>query len=166
MRQVGEFAALAALNGEQPPIPDVQVGLAQNEVTGFAAPKNAPQEDEEVLGELLDLRLLAPRNDVGSRDRVDPERLTSPVDGFLFGVDEMEPHEAVMTLRLRDQVGNLIEAGVVGGVDRRIHDEGLRRLRLISVDLRRIGLRRLNRFMPDGKSLTEQTFGLHRALLA
>ena len=58
--QVGEFTPLTALHGQQPPIPDVQVGLAEDEVARVAARKDAPQEDEEMFGELLDLRLLAP----------------------------------------------------------------------------------------------------------
>ena len=87
LRQVGELTARTALHGQQPPIPDVQVGLAQDNVTGLAAWKDAPQENEEMLGELLDLRLLSPRQDIRSRDGVDTERLTSTVDGSLSGVD-------------------------------------------------------------------------------
>ena len=94
-----------------------------------------------MLGELLDLRLLSPRHDIRSRDGVDSERLTSSVDGFLFGVDQIEPHETVMPLRPRDQVGNFVEAGVGGGFDRLVHDEDVRRLGLVGVDRRRIGLR-------------------------
>ena len=140
LRQVGEFAALTALHGQQPSIPDVQVRLAQDEVTGLAARKDAPQEDEEMLGELLDLRLLSPRHDIRGRDGVDSECLASSVDGFLLGVDQVKPNEAVMPLRSRNQVGYLIEAGVSGSVDRRVHDEDLRRLEAVGLDRRRIGL--------------------------
>ena len=89
-----------------------------------------------MLGELLHLRLLAPRYDVRSRDAMDPEGLSSSVDRLLFGVDEVKLYEALMPLRSRDQVGYLVEAGVGGGVDRGAHDEDLGRLELVALDLR------------------------------
>ena len=76
---------------------------------------------------------------------MDAERLPRPVDGVLFGVDQLQPYEPVMPLRPRDEVGNAVEGRVGGGVDRRIHDEDLRRLGLIGLDARGVGLRCPNR---------------------